>query len=262
MAGCCSDEWWLGKHFKIFSLSFSLHLCMCLFFSFWKPFYLSPKPSPFHLFLIICPLLYSFSSPPIPPPQTVKQWFLSRGTWTSGCTFAVARGYVDELLNSSATFKKWNNNTRFRSLVLKSLRWFLNPTEQKVTWHSCCLEYVVTELFDLDVAFPGSVQQGTFMECRPYGSISHRFHRNCASILKDSRFCPHCGEDASGAKEVTVLKPDQSPSVPRSNHRLSLPAVPTLATLPSGPTRPAVPQVLRAKKTSEPQRSRDESPSR
>ncbi|XP_022609211.1 histone-lysine N-methyltransferase EHMT1-like isoform X2 [Seriola dumerili] len=103
---------------------------------------------------------------------------------------------------------------------------------------------------------------GTFMECRPYGSISHRFHRNCASILKDCRFCPHCGEDVSGAKEVTVPKADQSPSVPRSNPRLSLPAVPTLATLPSGPTRPAVPQVLRAKKTSEPQRSRDESPSR
>uniref|UniRef100_A0A665WGF7 Euchromatic histone-lysine N-methyltransferase 1a n=1 Tax=Echeneis naucrates TaxID=173247 RepID=A0A665WGF7_ECHNA len=86
---------------------------------------------------------------------------------------------------------------------------------------------------------------GTFMECRPYGSISHRFHRDCASILKDCRFCPHCGEDASGAKEVTVPKADQSPSVPGSNPRLSFPAGPTSATLPSGPTRPAVPQVLR-----------------
>ncbi|XP_035496294.2 histone-lysine N-methyltransferase EHMT1a isoform X4 [Scophthalmus maximus] len=100
---------------------------------------------------------------------------------------------------------------------------------------------------------------GTFMECRPYGSISHRFHRDCASILKDCRFCPHCGEDASGAKEVTVPKAEQSPSVPRSNPRLSLP---TVATLPSEPTTPAVPQILRAKKSSEPQRSRDESPSR
>nr|XP_020454856.1 histone-lysine N-methyltransferase EHMT1-like isoform X1 [Monopterus albus] len=103
---------------------------------------------------------------------------------------------------------------------------------------------------------------GTFMECRPYGSISHRFHRDCASILKDHRFCPHCGEDASGAKEVTVLKTDLSPSVPRFNPGLSLPAVPTMATLPSVPTVPDVPQILRAKKTSEPQRSRDESPSR
>uniref|UniRef100_A0A8C3A864 Euchromatic histone-lysine N-methyltransferase 1a n=1 Tax=Cyclopterus lumpus TaxID=8103 RepID=A0A8C3A864_CYCLU len=65
---------------------------------------------------------------------------------------------------------------------------------------------------------------GTFMECRPYGSISHRFHRDCASILRDLRFCPHCGEDASGAMEVTVSKADPSPSI------------------------------LRAKKTSEPQR--------
>ncbi|KAM6931235.1 histone-lysine N-methyltransferase EHMT1-like [Xenentodon cancila] len=100
---------------------------------------------------------------------------------------------------------------------------------------------------------------GTFMECRPYGSISHRFHRDCASILKDHRFCPHCGEDASGAVEVTVSRADPSPSVPRSNPGPSIPAV---ATLPSVPTSPAVPQILRAKKTSMPQRSRDETPSR
>uniref|UniRef100_A0A8C9YC81 Euchromatic histone-lysine N-methyltransferase 1a n=1 Tax=Sander lucioperca TaxID=283035 RepID=A0A8C9YC81_SANLU len=87
---------------------------------------------------------------------------------------------------------------------------------------------------------------GTFMECRPYGSISHRFHRDCASILKDLRFCPHCGEDASGAKEVTVSMADPSPSVPRSNPGQPLPAVPTVATLPSVPTTPAVPQILRS----------------
>ncbi|XP_024908759.1 histone-lysine N-methyltransferase EHMT1 isoform X2 [Cynoglossus semilaevis] len=104
-------------------------------------------------------------------------------------------------------------------------------------------------------------RMGTFMECRPYGSISHRFHRNCASLLKDCRYCPHCGEDSSGAKEVTVPKAEQSPSVPRSKPRLSLPAQPTVATLPSASTTPAVPQILRAKKTCTPQRSRDESPS-
>ncbi|KAK5870527.1 hypothetical protein PBY51_003468 [Eleginops maclovinus] len=103
---------------------------------------------------------------------------------------------------------------------------------------------------------------GTFMECRPYGTISHRFHRDCASILKDLRFCPHCGEDASGVKEVTVLKADPSPSVPRSKPGPSLPAFPTVAALPSVPTTPAVPRILRAKKSSEPQRGRDESPSR
>ncbi|XP_054466594.1 histone-lysine N-methyltransferase EHMT1a [Anoplopoma fimbria] len=102
---------------------------------------------------------------------------------------------------------------------------------------------------------------GTFMECRPYGSISHRFHRDCASILRDLRFCPHCGEDASGAKEVTVSRADPSPSVPRSNHGPALPAAAPVATLSSVPTTPAVPKILRAKKTSEPQRSRDESPS-
>ncbi|CAJ1068690.1 histone-lysine N-methyltransferase EHMT1-like [Xyrichtys novacula] len=100
---------------------------------------------------------------------------------------------------------------------------------------------------------------GTFMECRPYPSISHRFHRDCASILKDLKFCPHCGEDASGAKEVVVMKADPSPSVPRSNPGPSLPAV---ATLPSISNTPAVPQVLRAKKTSEPYRGREDSPSR
>uniref|UniRef100_A0A8C4HQW1 Euchromatic histone-lysine N-methyltransferase 1a n=1 Tax=Dicentrarchus labrax TaxID=13489 RepID=A0A8C4HQW1_DICLA len=77
---------------------------------------------------------------------------------------------------------------------------------------------------------------GTFMECRPYGSISHRFHRDCASILKDLKFCPHCGEDASRAKEVTVSNADPSPSVPRSNPG---PSLPTVATLPSVPTTPA-----------------------
>ncbi|XP_060893414.1 histone-lysine N-methyltransferase EHMT1a [Labrus mixtus] len=103
---------------------------------------------------------------------------------------------------------------------------------------------------------------GSFMECRPYGSISHRFHRDCASVLKNLKFCPHCGEDASGATEVTVPKADPSPSVPRSNPGPSLPAVPTVATLPSVSNTPAVPQILRAKKTSEPQKGRDDSPSR
>lgn len=100
---------------------------------------------------------------------------------------------------------------------------------------------------------------GTFMECRPYGSISHRFHRDCASILKDCRFCPHCGEDATEAKEVTVPKLEPSPSVPKSSPGPSLLSV---ATLPSVSTTPAVPQTHRAKKSCQPQRSRTESPSR
>ncbi|XP_054853482.1 histone-lysine N-methyltransferase EHMT1 isoform X2 [Eublepharis macularius] len=49
---------------------------------------------------------------------------------------------------------------------------------------------------------------GTFMECQPESSISHRFHRNCASQVKGMSYCPHCGEEASKAKEVTVAKAD------------------------------------------------------
>uniref|UniRef100_A0A672GX34 Histone-lysine N-methyltransferase EHMT1-like n=1 Tax=Salarias fasciatus TaxID=181472 RepID=A0A672GX34_SALFA len=79
---------------------------------------------------------------------------------------------------------------------------------------------------------------GSFLECRPYGNISHRFHWDCASILKERRFCPHCGEDATRAAQVTVPRAEPSPSVPRSNPG---PSLPTAATLPSVPATPAVP---------------------
>uniref|UniRef100_A0A671YU30 Euchromatic histone-lysine N-methyltransferase 1a n=1 Tax=Sparus aurata TaxID=8175 RepID=A0A671YU30_SPAAU len=68
----------------------------------------------------------------------------------------------------------------------------------------------LSTLDQMCMAMESTDGMGTFMECRPYGSISHRFHRDCASILKDLKFCPHCGEDASGAKEVTVPMADQS----------------------------------------------------
>ncbi|XP_074546297.1 histone-lysine N-methyltransferase EHMT1 isoform X2 [Halichoeres trimaculatus] len=67
---------------------------------------------------------------------------------------------------------------------------------------------------------------GTFMECQPDVSISHRFHRACASVLKGQSFCPHCGEEASKAKEVTIAKADTTSTVP---------STPTL-----GPTTQAV----------------------
>ncbi|XP_017307615.1 histone-lysine N-methyltransferase EHMT1a [Ictalurus punctatus] len=47
---------------------------------------------------------------------------------------------------------------------------------------------------------------GTFMECQPDGHISHRFHQSCASTIHGQLFCPHCGEEASQAKEVTIHK--------------------------------------------------------
>ncbi|XP_051907028.1 histone-lysine N-methyltransferase EHMT1-like isoform X2 [Hippocampus zosterae] len=55
---------------------------------------------------------------------------------------------------------------------------------------------------------------GTFMECQPDMNISHRFHRACASVLKGQSFCPHCGEEAGKAKEVTIAKADTTSTVP------------------------------------------------
>nr|XP_014342069.1 PREDICTED: histone-lysine N-methyltransferase EHMT1 isoform X4 [Latimeria chalumnae] len=55
---------------------------------------------------------------------------------------------------------------------------------------------------------------GTFVECQPDSNISHRFHRDCASQLNGLAFCPHCGEDASKAKEVTIAKADTTSMVP------------------------------------------------
>ncbi|KAJ7308066.1 hypothetical protein JRQ81_008571 [Phrynocephalus forsythii] len=49
---------------------------------------------------------------------------------------------------------------------------------------------------------------GTFMECQPESSVSHRFHKDCASQVKGMSFCPHCGEEAAKAREVTVAKAD------------------------------------------------------
>uniref|UniRef100_A0A4W5R081 Euchromatic histone-lysine N-methyltransferase 1a n=1 Tax=Hucho hucho TaxID=62062 RepID=A0A4W5R081_9TELE len=105
---------------------------------------------------------------------------------------------------------------------------------------------------------------GSFMECRPYGSISHRFHRGCASVIKAQSFCPHCGEDATGAQEVTVPKTVSNPvTVPKAEPVLpSVPAVPAVypvALLPVVSTRPLI---HRAKKTTELDRSLDTSPNR
>ncbi|XP_046723549.1 histone-lysine N-methyltransferase EHMT1 isoform X1 [Silurus meridionalis] len=57
---------------------------------------------------------------------------------------------------------------------------------------------------------------GTFLECQPEVNITHRFHRHCASVLKGQSFCPHCGEEVSKAKEVTIAKADTTSTVPRS----------------------------------------------
>uniref|UniRef100_A0A8C4GQS4 Euchromatic histone-lysine N-methyltransferase 2 n=1 Tax=Dicentrarchus labrax TaxID=13489 RepID=A0A8C4GQS4_DICLA len=64
---------------------------------------------------------------------------------------------------------------------------------------------------------------GTFLECCPDQRIAHRFHRGCVTVLGGGRsrangggmlFCPHCGEDASEAQEVTI--PSFTPSLTAS----------------------------------------------
>ncbi|XP_078498135.1 histone-lysine N-methyltransferase EHMT1 isoform X2 [Lissotriton helveticus] len=54
---------------------------------------------------------------------------------------------------------------------------------------------------------------GTFMECLPEGGISHRFHKTCASIVNNTSYCPHCGEEVQKAKEVTIARADTTSSV-------------------------------------------------
>ncbi|XP_059116234.1 histone-lysine N-methyltransferase EHMT1 isoform X5 [Peromyscus eremicus] len=55
--------------------------------------------------------------------------------------------------------------------------------------------------------------EGNFMECQPESSISHRFHKDCASRVNNASYCPHCGEETSKAKEVTIAKADTTSTV-------------------------------------------------
>ncbi|XP_059571218.1 histone-lysine N-methyltransferase EHMT2 [Alligator mississippiensis] len=55
---------------------------------------------------------------------------------------------------------------------------------------------------------------GTFLECHPDFRITHRFHKSCVSTLNGLVFCPHCGEDASEAQEITIARADTSTPAP------------------------------------------------
>uniref|UniRef100_A0A8C6P991 Euchromatic histone-lysine N-methyltransferase 2 n=1 Tax=Nothobranchius furzeri TaxID=105023 RepID=A0A8C6P991_NOTFU len=64
---------------------------------------------------------------------------------------------------------------------------------------------------------------GTFLECCPDQRIAHRFHRGCVTVLSGGRsrangggmlFCPHCGEDASEAQEITIPSSASATTVP------------------------------------------------
>ncbi|XP_063288994.1 histone-lysine N-methyltransferase EHMT1 isoform X2 [Pelobates fuscus] len=59
---------------------------------------------------------------------------------------------------------------------------------------------------------------GTFMECQPEASISHRFHKGCATHVNNTSYCPHCGEETSKALEVTIAKADTTSTVATTSY--------------------------------------------
>uniref|UniRef100_A0A674GXF4 [histone H3]-lysine(9) N-methyltransferase n=1 Tax=Taeniopygia guttata TaxID=59729 RepID=A0A674GXF4_TAEGU len=104
---------------------------------------------------------------------------------------------------------------------------------------------------------PLIVPKGTFLECHPDVRIGHRFHRSCVSRLGGLIFCPHCGEDASEAQEVTLPKThlgggQEHPKMPLGLPKISpspsqsLPVPPSSPPVPpsSLPVHPSSPQSL------------------
>ncbi|KAF5894567.1 histone-lysine N-methyltransferase EHMT2-like, partial [Clarias magur] len=79
---------------------------------------------------------------------------------------------------------------------------------------------------------------GTFLECCPDVRIAHRFHRGCVSVLGGGRsrgssvgvgllFCPHCGEDASEAQEVTIPPSSSGSAVVTATASSTTPILPS-----------------------------------
>ncbi|TNN59737.1 Histone-lysine N-methyltransferase EHMT2 [Liparis tanakae] len=88
---------------------------------------------------------------------------------------------------------------------------------------------------------------GTFLECCPDQRIAHRFHRGCVTVLGSGRsrangggmlFCPHCGEDASEAQEVTI--PSFSSASATTVVTMSASSTTTPSLPPSVPTAPSL----------------------
>ncbi|RVE67187.1 hypothetical protein OJAV_G00114480 [Oryzias javanicus] len=88
---------------------------------------------------------------------------------------------------------------------------------------------------------------GTFLECCPDQRIAHRFHRGCVTVLSSGRsrangggmiFCPHCGEDASEAQEITL--PSSSAAATVVTMSASSTTTPSLP-LPPPPAPPSTP---------------------
>lgn len=79
------------------------------------------------------------------------------------------------------------------------------------------------------------------MECQPESSISHRFHKDCASRVNNASYCPHCGEETSKAKEVTIAKADTTSTVTLALGQEKSSTVEGRADTTTGRYAPAVP---------------------
>ncbi|XP_038133002.1 histone-lysine N-methyltransferase EHMT2 [Cyprinodon tularosa] len=88
---------------------------------------------------------------------------------------------------------------------------------------------------------------GTFLECCPDQRIAHRFHRGCVTVLSGGRskangggmlFCPHCGEDASEAQEITI--PSSASTSATTVVTMSASSTTTPSLPPSAPTGPSL----------------------
>ncbi|XP_029976356.1 histone-lysine N-methyltransferase EHMT2 isoform X2 [Salarias fasciatus] len=86
---------------------------------------------------------------------------------------------------------------------------------------------------------------GTFLECCPDQRIAHRFHRGCVTVLGGGRsrangggmlFCPHCGEDASEAQEVTIPSFSSATAAATTVVTMSASSTTTPSLPPSAPT--------------------------
>ncbi|XP_065804383.1 histone-lysine N-methyltransferase EHMT2 isoform X1 [Labrus bergylta] len=91
---------------------------------------------------------------------------------------------------------------------------------------------------------------GTFLECCPDQRIAHRFHRGCVTVLSGGRsrgnggggmiFCPHCGEDASEAQEVTIPSFSSATASATTVVTMSASSTTTPSLPPSVPTAPSL----------------------
>ncbi|XP_061838603.1 histone-lysine N-methyltransferase EHMT2 [Nerophis lumbriciformis] len=89
---------------------------------------------------------------------------------------------------------------------------------------------------------------GTFLECCPDQRIAHRFHRGCVTVLGGGRirgnggmlFCPHCGEDATEAQEVTIPSSGSTAASMTKVVTMSASSTTTPSLPPSAPTAPSL----------------------